>query len=33
MTKNEQLLREALHDIEQAHDLSLDLDHYASRSR
>lgn len=28
---NEQLLREALHDIEQAHDLSLDFEHYASR--
>lgn len=26
-----QLLREALADVEQAHDLSLDLDHYASR--
>lgn len=31
MTTQNQLLREALHDIEQAHDLSLDLDHYAAR--
>lgn len=31
MTDQNQLLREALQDIEQAHDLSLDLDHYASR--
>lgn len=31
MTDQNQLLREALHDIEQAHDLSLDLDHYAAR--
>lgn len=31
MTDQNQLLREALEDIEQAHDLSLDLDHYASR--
>lgn len=31
MTDQNQLLREALQDIEQAHDLSLDLDHYAGR--
>ena len=31
MTAQNKLLREALEDIEQAHDLSLDLDHYASR--
>lgn len=31
MTTQNQLLREALHDIEQAHDLSLDFEHYASR--
>jgi len=31
MTTQNQLLREALQDIEQAHDLSLDLDHYAGR--
>lgn len=30
-TSNEQLLREVLLDIERAHDLSLDLDHYAGR--
>lgn len=31
MSDQNQLLREALQDIEQAHDLSLDLDHYAGR--
>ena len=31
MATQNQLLREVLHDIEQAHDLSLDIDHYAGR--